>query len=93
MRRFVKPIQSLDLLQPLWVHALRAPVDRTALGPNSPAGPRLCQVLVHRPARHELDHHEGQQQDAEQRRDHQEQALEDVNPHGQLVFPKGLWMV
>ena len=81
MRRFVKAIQRLDLLQPLRVHPLRAPVDRTAFCPGATTGPRLGQILVHRPTRHELDDDKGQQQYAEQRRDHEQQALEDVNPH------------
>ncbi|MHB0921844.1 MAG: hypothetical protein ACYC3R_03705 [Thiomonas delicata] len=50
---------------------------------------QLGHHLLHRAARNELDHHEGQQQHAEQRRDHQQQSLGDVptQVHGCLRAP------
>ena len=44
---------------------------------------QLRHHLLYWPARHELDNHKGQQQDPEQGRDHEQQALEDVGNHGQ----------
>ena len=81
VRGLVKAVQGLDLLQPLRVHALGTPVNRAAFRARACSGTRLRQVLLHRPAGHELDHDESQQQHPEQRRDHQQQALEDVGPH------------
>ena len=45
------------------------------------AGARLGHDLLDRAAGHELDDDEGDRQHAEQRRDHQQQALEDVGEH------------
>ncbi len=39
-------------------------------------------VLLHRAAGHELDHHKGQQQHAQQGGKHQQKAFEDVGKHG-----------
>ena len=42
----------------------------------------LGHVLLHRAARHELDHHESQQQHAQQGGQHEQDAFEDVGEHG-----------
>ena len=49
------------------------------------AGFGLGQVLLDRPARHELHHREGDQQDAEQRRDHPRLEAEDRHDGGDDV--------
>ena len=84
MRGFVKPVKRLDLLNALGVHPLRAPVTQAAaLSRSALAGARLGlgQILLHRTARHELDHHKSQQQHAKQRGDHQQQAFKDIAKH------------
>jgi hypothetical protein len=68
-RRFVEAVQRLELSDLLGVHArVGAHAERQAL---LRAFAQIMQRLLHRPARHELDHDEGQRQYAEERRDHQ----------------------
>ena len=83
MCRFVKTIQRLDLGDALRVHALRAPVAEPAAFRARAARPRLGfgHVLFDRAARHKLDHRKSEQQDAEQRGQHEQEALEDVGKH------------
>ncbi len=78
-RRFVEAVQRLELRDLLRVDAgVRAQPERRAL---LRALAQVVQRLLDRAAGHELDHDEGQRQHAEQRRDHQQQAFEDVAPH------------
>jgi hypothetical protein len=92
VRGLVEAVQRLDLLQPLGVHALRAPVAQApALGTAAHArtGLGFGHVLLHRAAGHKLDHHEGQQQHAQQGGQHEQDALEDVGQHGRAYFLSG----
>ena len=86
VRRLVEAVQRLDLLDAFRVHALVAAVAGAAGLDATPAPLGFGHVLLHRPAGHELDHHEGDQQHAEQGRDHQQQAFEDVGEHGSVPF-------
>ena len=90
-RRFVKAIQRFDFGDALGIHALPAPVacaaDRCALAARVPAL-QLRHHLLHRPAGHELNHHKGQQQNAEQGGDHQQQAFNDIAQH-LICLPRG----
>ncbi|MNS97887.1 hypothetical protein D3C72_1322360 [compost metagenome] len=81
-RWLVKAIERLDLVEALLVNALAATVAHAA-ALRTTAGPRLGlgQVLLHRATGYELDHGKGQQQHAQQGRDHQQQAFEDVGEH------------
>ena len=83
MRRFVKAVQRLDLLDALGVHPLRAAVaEAAALGPaTAGAGLGFGQVLLDRAARHKLHHRKGDDQHAQQGWQHQQQALENVDQH------------
>ena len=84
MCRFVKAIQSLDLLNALGVHALCAPVAKAAAFGATAAGSTrfgFGQVLLNRAARDKLHNGKSDQQHAEQRGDHEQQALKDVDQH------------
>ena len=78
-RRLVEAVQRLDLLDLLRIDTLSAAIGADV----APAGsaPGLGDVLLHRPARHELRHDEGQDQHAEQRGQHQQDAFGDVGGH------------
>jgi hypothetical protein len=82
-RRLVETVEGLDLFDALRVHPLPAPVGRGIAA--SLHAPRFRQVLLHRPAGHELRHHEGDEQHPEQRGKHQQNALGDVGEHGQAT--------
>ena len=92
VRGLVETIKLPDFLDALSVHPLPPPVTRSGHGRPLAARVAALQLrhhLLHRPARHELDHHKGDEQDAEQRRDHQQQTFEDVGPHDQRLRPGG----
>ena len=84
--RFVQMLGQFarfDLGQPLFINALRAAVAHaTAFGSAAWAGLCLGHVLLHVATRHKLDDDKGQQQHAKQRRNHQQQAFENVGKHG-----------
>jgi len=82
-RRLVETVQRLQLRDLLRVHAVvRAQTEwHRALG-------ALAQFVLHLldgAARHELDHDERERQHADERRNHQQQAFEDVAPHGRRL--------
>ncbi len=65
--------------------AARAEIAAAARNTRSAAGigaGELRDHPLHRPARRELHHDEGDEQDAEQRRDHQQNAAGDIGAHG-----------
>src|SRR5205807_1498193 len=91
--RLVEAVELLDLLDFRRVHPLAAAVAReSARAGGAPTGLAAARIaplklrhhLLYRAARNELDHDEGDEQDAEQRREHEQQPLEDVRPH--LLF-------
>jgi len=71
---------DLGRIQPLAAVDAGCRPGRRALAPDI-APLQLRHHLLHRPARDELDNDEGEQQNPEQGRDHEQQALEDVAPH------------
>ena len=84
MHRLVKAIKRLDFLDALCIHTLAAPVARAGAGGALTARIAPLQLghhLLDRPARHKLHHGKGQQQHAEQGRNHQQQTLEDIAGH------------
>ena len=87
MRGLVKAIELFDLRQPRLIHALAAPVSERAAFGRAARRLGLGQVLLHRPARHELQNDESQQQHAQQRGQHQQQAFGNVGRHGKADGP------
>ncbi len=83
-RRFVEAIQRLDLLDTLTVHALPAAVFRSTttggFASTGLAALKFNQCLLDRTARHELDHGESNSDHAQQRGNHQQQALGNIGP-------------
>jgi hypothetical protein len=80
-----KPYKLADFLDALLVDPLAPSIAGAARRGTFAAAVAALQLrhhLLHGTTRDELDDHEGQQQDAEQRGDHQQQALEDVGGHG-----------
>ena len=47
----------------------------------------FCDDLLDRPAGNKLNDGKGHQHDAEQGRDHQQYAFEDIGAHGEIQFP------
>src|SRR5439155_15941460 len=84
--RLVKAVKRLDLFNALGIHALRAAVAQAAaFRTGAAAGLGLGKVLLDRTTRHKLDHAKGNEQHAEQRGNHQQQAFEDVSQHVYLA--------
>jgi len=91
VRRLVEAVELLDLLHLRRVDALPAAVAAgagrrggrgRAATLEAPFAPlQLRHHLLDRSAGNELHDDEGDEDDAEQRRDHEQQALEDVGPH------------
>jgi len=82
-RGLVEAVELADLLKAPLIDPLRAAITQAPTLGHSTSGPRLGfgQVLLHRPARHELDDGKGQQQHAKERGQHEQQALEDIGGH------------
>ncbi|MNM76642.1 hypothetical protein D3C81_884720 [compost metagenome] len=82
-RRLVEAVQGLDLLDLLRVDAAAAAVFGAAAAGFAGAAPpfQFHHHLLDRAARDELDDDKGQRDDADQRRDHQQDAFEQVGKH------------
>src|SRR3954463_13495154 len=88
VRRPVEAVELLDLFDLLGVDALAPAVDAagtarrgTARLATQLAALQLRHHLLDRTARHELHDDKGDEHDAEKRRNHEQQPLEDVGPH------------
>ena len=85
-----KRMDVFDFFNPRRIHALATTVARTAGGSALAARVTALQLrhhLLDRSTRHELDDHEGEQQNPKQRWDHQQQAFQDVTEHVSGLLP------